>query len=65
MGQSKQPVLLDGEAWVIQGSVLGSIMLLIFISDINTYILPTIQFIKYLDDLGTLSQSQDLKDDYI
>ena len=55
---------LDVEAGVIQGSVLGPILFIIFISDINSYIPPVIQLIKYADDLGTYNDFKDTKDDH-
>ncbi len=49
---------LDVEAGVIQGSVLGPILFIIFISDINSYI----ELTKYADDLGTHNNYIDQKD---
>jgi hypothetical protein len=54
---------LGVEAGVIQGSVLGPILFIIFISDINSYIPPSIQLTKYADDLGTYNDYKDTKDD--
>ena len=54
---------LDVEAGVIQGSVLGPILFIIFISDINSYIPPSIELTKYADDLGTYNDYKDTKDD--
>ncbi len=51
------------EAGVIQGSVLGPILFIIFISDINSYIPPSIQLTQYADDLGTYNDYKDTKDD--
>jgi hypothetical protein len=56
---------LDVEAGVIQGSVLGPIVFIIFISDINSYIPPTIELTKYADDLGAHNNYIDQKDDNI
>ena len=41
------------EAGVIQGSVLGPILFIIFLSDINSYIPPNIKAPKYADDITT------------
>jgi len=41
------------EAGVIQGSVLGPILFIIFLSDINNYIPPNIKAPKYADDIAT------------
>jgi len=54
---------LDVEAGVIQGSVLGPILFIIFISDINSNIPPSIELTKYADDLGTYNDYKDTKDD--
>jgi ribonucleases P/MRP protein subunit RPP40 len=54
---------LDVEAGIIQGSVLGPILFIIFISDINSYIPPSIQLNKYADDLGSYNDYKDTKDD--
>jgi ribonuclease P/MRP protein subunit RPP40 len=54
---------LDVEAGVIQGSVLGPKLFIIFICDINSYIPPSIQLTKYADDLGTYKDYKDTKDD--
>ncbi len=54
---------LDVEAGEIQGSILGPILFIIFISDINSYIPPSIQLTKYADDLGTYNDYKDTKDD--
>ena len=41
------------EAGVIQGSVLGPILFIIFLSDINSYIPSNIKAPKYADDIAT------------
>jgi ribonuclease P/MRP protein subunit RPP40 len=56
---------LDVEAGVIQGSLLGPILFIIFISDINSYIPPTIELTKYADDPGAHNNYIDQKDDNI
>jgi hypothetical protein len=56
---------LDEEAGVIQGSVLGPILFIIFISDVNKYIPLTKELTKYADDLGTHNNYKDPKDDKI
>ena len=50
---------LDVEAGVIQGSVLGPILFIIFISDINSYIPQSIELTKFADDLGTYNDYKD------
>ena len=39
------------EAGVIQGSVLGPVLFLLFIADINTYLPEGVRFEKYADDI--------------
>jgi hypothetical protein len=56
---------LDEEAGVIQGRVQGPILLIIFISDINNYVPPTIDLTKYTNDQGTYNNYIDSKDDNI
>ena len=57
----RQRVVLNGYetnwkevvAGVIQGSVLGPVLFLLFISDINEYIPPGVNIQKYADDILT------------
>jgi ribonuclease P/MRP protein subunit RPP40 len=44
------------EAELIQDSVLGPILFLLFISDINTYLPPSTNLTKFCDDLLTYVQ---------
>lgn len=39
------------EAGVVQGSVIGPILFILFISDINKYIPPEVTISKYADDI--------------
>jgi hypothetical protein len=39
------------EAGVIQGSVLGPILFVLFILDINDYLPPGVEILKYADDI--------------
>ena len=59
LSNRKQRVVMNGfetewkpvEAGVVQGSVLGPILFLLFIHDINEYIPPNVTLQKYADDI--------------
>ena len=53
------------EAGVVQGSVLGPTLFLLYISDLNGHVGETVELIKFADDLLTFTVFKDLASDNI